>query len=71
MHMCSPRCELCSALPRVVLCCLAVLAVHSYFVVEQPRQSVLFEWFRWQWLQNMVCYVPGLISVPVSTCGYV
>lgn len=48
--------KLTHVLLRVVLCCLAVLVVHSYFVIEQPRQSILFQWFRLQWLQEVVCY---------------
>ena len=44
--------------PRLVLTCLTVLSVHAYFVVEQPRQSHLFGYYRWQWLQEKICYVP-------------
>lgn len=68
---------------RLVLCLLCILAVHAYFVIEQPRQfqfmqikydelcmhkmlhdqnvarqSILFEYFRWKWLQEKICYDP-------------
>ena len=33
---------------RLVLCCLCVLAQNALFVVEQPRQSLLFDHTRWQ-----------------------
>lgn len=46
---------------RLVLCCIAILSVHGIFIVEQPRQTFLFDHFRWQWLQQRICYVPGCI----------
>jgi hypothetical protein len=48
---------------RLVLLCIAILAAHAVFVVEQPRQTLLFGHFRWQWFQERVCYVPCLICM--------
>ena len=42
---------------RVCLICLLILSQHAFFVVEQPRQSLLYGHFRWQWLQERVCWV--------------
>lgn len=44
-------------LPRTVLLCLLCLANHAIYVVEQPRQSLLYAYYRWQWLQNRVSWV--------------
>lgn len=43
---------------RVVLICLLVVSVHGFYIIEQPRQSLLYLHHRWQWLQQRVCYVP-------------
>ena len=48
----SSSCEL-----RMVLLCLLCVANHAIFLVEQPRQSLLYNYFRWQWLQKRVCWV--------------
>ena len=48
----SSSCEL-----RMVLLCLLCVANHGIFICEQPRQSLLYNYFRWQWLQNRVCWV--------------
>ena len=45
---------------RLVLACIVVLAVHGFFLIEQPRQTHLFNYFRWQWFQERICYVPCL-----------
>lgn len=45
---------------RLVLVCLTLLAGNAWFVVEQPRGSVLFDYFRWQWLRETVTYVSVL-----------
>ena len=44
--------------PRMVLLCLLCISNHALFVIEQPRQSLLYNYFRWQWLENRVCWVP-------------
>ena len=41
---------------RLVLCCLCVLAQNALFVVEQPRQSLLFDHTRWQQFENCICF---------------
>lgn len=41
---------------RLVLLCLVVLSNHGFFIVEQPRQSLFFDHFRWGWLENKVCW---------------
>lgn len=33
------------------------------FLVEQPRQTHLFNHFRWQWFQEKICYVPCLLCM--------
>ena len=33
------------------------------FVVEQPRQSLLYSHYRWQWLQERVCWVTLLCQM--------
>lgn len=52
---------------RMVLLCLLCLANHAIYVVEQPRQSLLYQYFRWQWLQNRVSWVPCLF---MHACMY-
>ena len=42
---------------RLVLLFLMVLSVHGIFIVEQPRGSILFEYYRWPWLQEVVAFV--------------
>lgn len=44
--------------PRMALLCLLCISNHALFVIEQPRQSLLYNYFRWQWLENRVCWVP-------------
>ena len=39
---------------RLVLLLLVILANHATFVVEQPRQSLLYRHFRWDWFVNQV-----------------
>lgn len=41
---------------RLVLLCLLCLSNHAIFLVEQPRQSLLYAYYRWQWLQNRVAW---------------
>ena len=48
---------------RLVLVCIVVIAVHGLFLVEQPRQTHLFNHFRWQWFQEKICYVPCLLCM--------
>lgn len=47
---------------RLVLACIIVVAVHGFFVIEQPRQTHLFNYFRWQWFQEKNCYASCLIK---------
>lgn len=30
--------------------------------MEQPAQTLLFDYFRWQWLENRVTYVPWFLA---------
>ena len=48
---------------RVCLICLLILSQHAIFVVEQPRQSLLYSHYRWQWLQERVCWVTLLCQM--------
>lgn len=43
---------------RMVLCILLILSRNSYFLVEQPAQSLLYMHKRWQYLANRICWVP-------------
>ena len=45
---------------RVTLICLLVMSVHGIFIVEQPRQSLLYDYFRWQWFQQRISWVSCL-----------
>lgn len=49
---------------RVVLICLLVLSQHAFYIVEQPRQSLLFAYYRWQWLQQRICFATQLCKHP-------
>ena len=51
---------------RVVLVCLLMLSQHALFIVEQPRQSLLFAYYRWQWLQQRICFATQLCMHPSS-----
>lgn len=53
---------------RLVLVCIIVVAVHGFFVIEQPRNTHLFNYFRWQWFQEKICYVSCLIKRCYVTC---
>lgn len=35
---------------------LVVLSNNAYFSVEQPSQTLMYDFFRWDWLQNHVTY---------------
>ena len=39
-----------------------MLANHAHFAVEQPAQTLLFDYFRWQWLENRVTYSPWFLA---------
>lgn len=41
----------------MTLICLLILSQHAFYIVEQPRQSLLYSYFRWQWLQQRICWV--------------
>lgn len=43
--------------PRIVLLGYVILAMHSYFVVEQPAGSLLKKHHRWERFANRVVYV--------------
>ena len=51
-----PRC----VQPRVVMLLLVILANHATFVIEQPRQSLLFRYSRFEWFANRVCRAASL-----------
>ena len=53
--------------PRTVLCCLLILSQHAFFLVEQPRQSLLFGYYRWQWLQERISWA-SLTSRSMIAC---
>ncbi|CAK9080181.1 unnamed protein product [Durusdinium trenchii] len=42
---------------RMVLCIMLILSRSSYFLVEQPAQSLLYMHKRWQYLVNRVAWV--------------
>ena len=58
---------------RVTLVCLLVLSMHAFFIVEQPRASLLFNYFRWQWLQQRICWVTlhACITCIKHTCMHI
>ena len=43
--------------PRIVLLGYVILAMHSYFVLEQPAGSLLKKHHRWERFANRVVYV--------------
>ena len=45
----------------MVLLLLVVLANHGTFLVEQPRQSLLYRHVRWDWFVNKVAVAPLLL----------
>lgn len=53
--------------PRTVLCCLLILSQHAFFLVEQPRQSLLFGYYRWKWLQERISWA-SLTSRSMIAC---
>jgi len=57
-------------LPRTVLLCLLCLANHAIYVVEQPRQSLLYAYYRWQWLQNRVSWV-SCVDLKASNISFI
>ncbi len=58
---------------RMVLLCLLCLSNHAIFLVEQPRQSLLYAYYRWQWLQNRVawasCIAIECVACAMHTCS--
>lgn len=48
---------------RMTLCILLILAKSCFFLVEQPRQSLLYRHNRFEWLCNRVCWVSWYCNV--------